>query len=182
MTYRRTVLLASALLCLSAVLNPVQAERADRDKPVDIEADRLTVDDRNKVSIFEGNVVLTQGTLVIRGDKLVVTQDASGFQQGIATATGSRLASFRQRRDRSTEYVDGEAERIEYDSRSEKARLFERARVTSGGDKVTGDYIEYDAVTETYLAKIAPGSTQGTAPGRVRAVIQPKSDTAPAKP
>lgn len=179
MMHRHKALLASTLLCLCGMFSPVWAERADRDKPVDIEADRLTVDDRNKVSIFEGNVVLTQGTLVIRGDKLVVTQDAAGFQQGVATATGSRLASFRQRRDRSTEYVDGEAARIEYDSRSEKARLFERARVSSGGDKVTGDYIEYDAVTETYLAKVAPGSAQGTAAGRVRAVIQPKPDNAP---
>jgi lipopolysaccharide export system protein LptA len=161
---------------LAGAAQPALAEKADRDQPVNIEADRLTVDDRNKVHIFEGGVILTQGTLVIRGDKLVVTQDAAGFQNGVATAAGKGLATFRQRRDGSTEYVEGEAERIEYDSRSEKAKLFNRAKVTSGGDQVTGHYIEYDAITENYLATNAPGSKPGAAPSRVRAVIQPKSD------
>ena len=170
-------LFAGALFVLASLSTPVLAERADRDQPVNIEADRLTVDDRNKVHVFEGSVILTQGTLTIRGDKLVVTQDAAGFQNGVATASGNRLATFRQRRDGTTDqYVEGEAERIEYDSRSEKARLFNRARVTSGGDQVSGHYIEYDALTENYLVTNAPGSQPGTTPSRVRAVIQPKSD------
>ena len=97
----------------------------------------------------------------------------------VATAAGKGLATFRQRRDGSTEYVEGEAERIEYDSRTEKARLFNRAKVSSGGDQVSGHYIEYDAITENYLATNAPGSRQGAPAGRVRAVIQPKSDGQP---
>lgn len=172
----KRLFLAAAASLLAAAGTPALAEKADRDQPVNIEADRLTVDDRNKVHIFEGNVILTQGSLTIRGDKLVVTQDAAGFQNGVATAAGKGLATFRQRRDGSAEYVEGEAERIEYDSRSEKARLFNRARVSSGGDQVSGHYIEYDAITENYLATNAPGSRQGTPAGRVRAVIQPKSD------
>ncbi len=174
-TCRLPVLLV-ALVTL-AVLSPhAQAERADRDQPVNIEADRVTVDDRNKVHIFEGAVVLTQGTLAIKGDKLVVTQGADGFQHGVATASGNRLASFRQKREGSNEYITGEAERIEYDSRAEKARLFNRAHVKSGGDEVRGHYIEYDAVSENYLVTNAPGSPAATGDGRVRAVIQPKSD------
>ncbi|MCV2218281.1 MULTISPECIES: lipopolysaccharide transport periplasmic protein LptA [unclassified Thauera] len=166
-------------LALSAIARPALAESADRQQPVNIEADRMTVDDRNKVHVFEGNVVLTQGSLLIKGDKLVVTQDAAGFQNGVATAEGSKLATFRQKREGTNEYVDGEAERIEYDSRNEKARLFNRARVTSGGDEVRGAYIEYDAITENYLAKNAPGG-KPSGDGRVRAVIQPKSDNKPA--
>lgn len=176
----KRILLATAAVLVAALTPPALAEKADRDQPVNIEADRLTVDDRNKVHIFEGRVVLTQGTLTIRGDKLVVTQDAAGFQNGVATAAGKGLATFRQRRDGTTEYVEGEAERIEYDSRSEKARLFNRAKVTSGGDQVSGHYIEYDAITEDYLATNAPGSSQGAPAGRVRAVIQPKSEGQPA--
>ncbi len=60
------------------------AERADREKPISLEANRISVDDVKKVQIYEGNVVLSQGTLVIRSDKLVVTQDADGFQKGVA--------------------------------------------------------------------------------------------------
>lgn len=166
-------------LALTLVSSPALAERADRNKPVDIEADRMSVDDRNKVHVFEGSVVLTQGSLVIHSDKLVVSQDAAGFQSGVATGTGTRLASFRQKREGGGQ-VEGEAERIEYDSRNEQARLFRRARVASNGDEVRGNYIEYDALTENYLAAQAPGDTPAApGSGRVRAVIQPKGDNRP---
>ncbi|MDI3490154.1 MAG: lipopolysaccharide export system protein LptA, partial [Thauera sp.] len=84
--------LAIALATLFGMSQHAFAERADRDQPVNIEADNMTVDDRNKVHVFEGSVVLTQGSLVIKGDKLVVTQDAAGFQNGVATASGGKLA------------------------------------------------------------------------------------------
>ena len=177
--------LAALALAIGAQPSAALAERGDRDKPVNIEANRMTVDDRAKIHVFEGDVVLTQGTLVIKGDKLVVTQGADGFQTGVATATGDRLASFRQKREGSAEFVDGEAERIEYDSRNERAKLFNRARVTSGGDVVRGHYIEYDALTENYLVTNQPGSSPGDVPEdrRVRAVIQPKSSPSdPANP
>ena len=170
-----------SLLALAIVCTPALAERADRGQPVNIEANRVTVDDRNKVHIFEGDVVLTQGTLMTKGDKLVVTQGADGFQNGVATAAGGQLASFRQKREGSTEYVNGEAERIEYDSRAERAKLFQRAYVRSGGDEVRGAYIEYDAVSENYLVTNAPGTnTNAASTGRVRATIQPKGDNKPA--
>lgn len=171
----RALILSLALLC--AGIGPALSQNVDREQPVNIEADRVTVDDRNKVHTFEGNVVLTQGSLVIKGDKLVVTQGADGFQTGIATANGDRLATFKQKRSGTDEIVDGEAERIEYSSRTERAKLFNRARVTSGGDEVRGHYIEYDALTENYLVNSQPGTRNGD--NRVRVVIQPKSAPAP---
>lgn len=179
---KRTLLITSLALALSLTAAVARAERADRDKPVNIEADRVTVDDRNKVHIFEGSVVLTQGTLVIKGDKLVVTQGADGFQTGVATGSAKRLASFRQKREGSDTYIDGEAERIEYDSRNERARLFNQARVNSGGDEVRGHYIEYDALSENYLVTNQPGAApqKASSDGRVRAVIQPRSSGADA--
>ncbi|MBI1905811.1 MAG: lipopolysaccharide transport periplasmic protein LptA [Rhodocyclales bacterium] len=176
-------LLPSALL--SAVLTiaapTALAERADREQPVNIEADRVTVDERNKVHTFQGNVVLTQGTLVIRGTKLVVTQGADGFQTGVASGDASKLASFRQKREGRDDYVEGEGERIEYDSRTERAKLLNHARVSSGGDEVRGDYIEYDALTENYAASSLPTHDgQPAGDGRVRAVIQPKGNAAAA--
>lgn len=155
----------------------VYAERADRDKPVKLEADRVTVDDIKRLHVFEGNVVLTQGTLVIRTAKLVVTQDAEGFQKGVASGGEGGLARFRQKREGVEEYVDGEGERIEYDARTEKAEFFTRAYVKSGIDEVRGHFISYDGLTEKYFVTAAPaatGSPAGTA-GRVTAVIQPKN-------
>src|ERR1700680_4935710 len=102
-----------ALLTLN-MAPAAHAERADRDKPVNLEADRVTVDDAKQVATFEGNVVLTQGTLTIRGDRMVVQQDADGFKHGVAYGN---LASFRQKREGYDEYIEGYAERIEYDSK-----------------------------------------------------------------
>jgi lipopolysaccharide export system protein LptA len=153
------------------------AERADRDKPVNLEADRVTVDDANKVHIYQGNVQLVQGTLVIRTEKLVVTQDAEGFQKGIAYGGADGLARFRQKREGVDEFVEGEAERIEHDDKAEKTQLFSRAYVKSGQDQVRGQYIVYDGMTEHYLATSGPDGTNAAAtgkPDRVRAVIQPK--------
>lgn len=163
-------LLGSTLL----IAVPAHAERADRDKPVNLEAARVTVDDIKRVHVFEGNVVLTQGTLTIRSAKLVVTQDAEGFQKGVATGGEGGLARFRQKREGKDEYVQGEAERIEYDSRTEKAEFFVRAVVRSGSDEVRGNYVLYDGLTEQYLVTATPGAKPGSEESRVRAVIQPK--------
>lgn len=169
------------MVCLVTILltaQPALAERADRDKPVNLEADRITVDDVKKVHIFEGNVQLIQGSLIIRTEKLVVTQDAEGFQKGLASGGEGGLARFRQKREGKNEYVEGEAERIEHDGKAEKTEFFLRAHVKSGQDEVRGQYISYDGKTENYLVSSGPaGTIAPTVPGkdsRVRAVIQPK--------
>ena len=148
------------------------AERADRDRPVHLEADRATVQDANKLATFTGNVVLTQGTLVIRADKMTVKEDANGFQH--ATAFGN-LATFRQKRDGRDEYVEGWSERMEYDGKADKVQLFKKARLRRGQDEVHGDYISYDAVNEFFQVNgSGETSPQTHSEGRVRAVIQPK--------
>lgn len=170
----------SLLLCLAlaagALAAPARAERADRDKPVNLEADRVTIDDRNKIHTFEGHVTLTQGTLVIRAARLVVTQDVEGFQKAVAHAPPGGLAYLRQKREGKDEFIEGEAERIEYDGRTEQAQFFNRAYVKSGQDVVRGQYIRYDALSDNYLATSGPNATVASTPGgRVRMMIQPKA-------
>ena len=155
----------------------VLAERADRDKPVYLESDRATVENtgrsngRDRISVFTGNVVFTQGTLVIRSDKMVVKEDANGFRN--VTAYGN-LVSFRQKRDGMNEYIEGWSERMKYDSKADKVELFKQARLKRGLDEVHGDYISYEATTEFFQVnkgvktEIKPNS-------RVRAIIRPKN-------
>ena len=141
------------------------------------------MDDINKVQIFEGNVVLTQGTMQIRTGKLVVTQDADGFQKSVATGGPNGLARFRQKRDGKDDYIEGEGERVVHDARSEKTEFFARAWIRNGQDEVKGHYISYDALSEKYLVTNNSGATKsatGETQARVRAIIQPKSKTAPA--
>jgi lipopolysaccharide export system protein LptA len=177
----RSIRLAAAVL-LSLLFLPAQAEKSDREKPINIEADRFSMDDVKKVQVFDGNVVLTQGTTLLRASKLVVTQDADGFQTGVATGGPNGLARFRQKRDGKDEYIEGEAERIVHNARDEKTEFFVRAWIKSGQDEVRGHYISYEAPTEKYLVTNSSGDTKtddGSAQDRVRAVIQPKGRAAP---
>ena len=168
--------LLAATLCLVSVC--AFAEKADRDKPTQVEANRMSADDARRLNVFEGDVVVSKGTMRLNADRLVVRQDAEGFQS--ATATG-RPARFRQRQDpkpgeKEGIWVVGEALRIELDDREQKIELFERARVNRGGDEVAGDYILVDQRSEFYQVS----SGKGAAKGRVKAVIQPKPSGAEA--
>ena len=175
---------AFAALLLTAIALPAQAEKADREKPMNIEADRMSMDDIKKIQVFEGNVIVTQGTMQILTNKLVVTQDADGFQKGVATGGAGGLARFKQKRDGVDEYMEGEAERVEHDTREEKTEFFIRGWVKNGQDEVKGPYISYDALTEKYLVTNGSGGQKtatGAAQARVRAIIQPKGKNAPAE-
>jgi len=163
---RRTCL--PLLLALAAAA--ANAEQSDSTKPTQIEANRMHADDARRMNIFEGNVVVTRGTLNIRADRIVVRQDADGFQY--ATATGAPVR-FRQRQDPKppeTEgvWLEGEAKRIELNEKTGKIELFESARVNRGGDEVTGNYILVDQRSDFFTV------TPGKGEGRVRATLQPK--------
>jgi len=169
-----------ALACcvLTALAAPAFAEKADREKPINLEADRVTIDDAKQTAHFEGNVLLTQGTLQIRGERMEVRQDQEGFKYGV---TWGNLAYFRQKRDGYDEYIEGWAERIEYDGRAETMQMFNRAQMKRSQDEVRGNYISYDARTEFFQVTGGGDKSAGAGkPGaRVRAVLQPKSKEKP---
>lgn len=163
------VFCALTFISLSAI-----AEKADRDKPIEIEADTVTSNDAKKVSVYTGNVIVTKGTLVIKGDKIVMREDEMGFQHG---SSYGNPTTFKQKRDGKDEYMEGSAMRIEYDGRMDKVQLFTKAWVKRGQDIVHGDYIMYDANAE-YSEVIGGGpksATPATPNGRVKAIIQPKN-------
>jgi lipopolysaccharide export system protein LptA len=171
-------LIRLSVFCISfcASLNAF-AEAADRDKPIELEADTVTVNDAKKISTYSGTVVLTQGTLVIRADKLIVHEDAEGFQHSTSTGNPS---TFKQKREGKNEYMEGSAQRIEYDGRMDKVQLYTRAWVKRGEDIIRGDYISYDANAE--YAEVLGGvkSESNAGSGRVKAIIQPKNRPAAA--
>ena len=186
------LLAALALLC--ATLLPgvaAHAERADRDKPVNIEADNMTYDDLKQVNVFTGHVVLTKGTILIKSDRAVVTQDPQGYQFAVATMDSGNLAYFRQKRDGLDEYIEGNADKLEYDGKRDYTTLTGRAVVrrlqglSKVVDSVTGNVITYDGQKDFYTASSNSGSSSGG--GRVRAMLAPAvnngaSAAAPAAP
>jgi len=161
-----------AALCAALLTSPAHAEKADRDKPVNLEANMVTLDDIKKVSVYQGNVILSQGTLMLRADHMQVTQNATGLDR--ISATG-RPVAFRQKVDGRDEFIEGYADRIEYDSVNSQLELIGQARLRRGTDELRGAQISYNANTEFYKVVGQPGAQ--TPSGRVRAVIRPKPRT-----
>lgn len=171
-------------LCLGLPWAPVaQAERADRTRPIHVEADSVKVDDAAGLAVYQGSVVLTQGTLMITADRIEVRQDAAGGVTGHATG---RPVYFRQRLENSTEFTEGWASRLEYDGPGNKLHLLGKARLKRGMDEFHGEQITYHSATAFIQAR-GEAAAAGRPSGRVRAVIRPRGqpeapDAAPAQP
>ncbi|QDL53028.1 lipopolysaccharide transport periplasmic protein LptA [Rhodoferax aquaticus] len=170
-------------LAIALVTSPVFAEKADRDKPMNIEADALRYDDLKQVSIFTGRVVLTKGTIQIRGHQVEVRQDPDGYQFGRVIAAPDALAFFRQKREGLEEFIEGEGETIDYDGKADtvkftKKAVLRRLRGAVLADEITGGVIVYENLTDMFTvdgnhSKGVAGAPTG---GRVRAMLTPKPD------
>ncbi len=161
-----------AMLCAILLATSAHAEQADRNKPVNLEADTVTLDDIKKISVYQGNVVMSQGTLMLRADRVQVTQNTDGLDK--VSATGHPVA-FRQKTDSGDEFIEGFADRIEYDGVTGQLELIGQARLRRGGDELHGAQISYNANTGFY--KVVGQPNAQTPGGRVRAVIRPKPRT-----
>lgn len=138
-----------------------------------LDADQVVIDDAKQISTFTGNVQLIQGTMLIRGDKIVITQDKEGNKH--ATTTG-HTASFRQKREGLDEYVESYALRIEYDTKAETVDFYEQAQMKRELDDVRGEHITYSTKTEIFQVNSGVSSNINVPPKRVHAVLQPKKD------
>lgn len=174
------VLMVVAALALTAAW-PAAAEKADRDKPMNAEADALRYDDLKQSSVFTGNVVITKGTTILRGARVDVSQDPQGYQQAVAVAAPGKLAYYRKKRDGVDEFIEAEAERIEYDSRADVVRFITRAVVRrfAGStllDETTGSTIHYDNSSDVFTVDGGAQNRNAANPtGRVRAMLSPRS-------
>jgi lipopolysaccharide export system protein LptA len=170
-------------LALAAASGLATAEKADRNKPMNVEADAGRYDDAKQVGVFSGNVVVTKGTIQLRAGQIELRQTPEGYQSGVASAAPGRLASFRQKREGVDETIEGQADRIEYDSRSDTVRfvghaVVRRYRDGKVADETTGSLISYDNTAEVFsVAGGNAASSPGNPGGRVRAVLTPR-DTA----
>lgn len=177
-----SLVLASAFLAA-----PVRAEKADRNQAMVVEADKPgTVDLQRQIVVFNGNVSITQGTMVIRAERVELREMPDGYRAATALGGAGKQASYRQKRDNVNEYVEGVADRIEFDGRADTLRfvgngVVRRLRGSTVADEITGSLITWDNTAELF-------SVQGGAPtaanpgGRVRAVLSPRAEPAASAP
>ena len=177
--------LLAASLALAAVLAaaPTSAEKTDRSKPMVIEAEQPgSVDLQRQVVTFNGNVVISQGTMQLRAERVELRERPDGYREAKAFGSAEHPATFRQKRDGVDETIEGSAERIEFDARTDTLRLVGNAAVRRlrGGvvaDEITGALITWDNTNE--LFKVAGGAASPSNPGgRVRAVFAPREESA----
>ena len=168
------------LLLLCVVTAPLHAEKADRSKPMTLESDQpCTVNLQKQTSVCSGNVVISQGTLLIRADRLELRETPDGYQVAQANGTAAKPATYRQKRDGVDEIVEGLAQRIDYDSRAGTLRFDGAAQVrrlqgAAVADEISGGLIVWDSVAETFNVR-GGAATAANPGGRVRAVIAPRA-------
>jgi lipopolysaccharide export system protein LptA len=175
----RTIRCASLMVLLSAAATHASiahAEKADRDKPINYQADSGDVNVQSKVGTLTGNVILTQGTLVIHADKIVFRQNPDN---SVSASVWGNPLTFREKRDGVDEYYDGVAQHAEYDGQKRFLELFDRAMLRKGTDEIRSNYISYNAETEFFKAEGRPdtrpaGTGEQPLGSRVRGVFQPQ--------
>ena len=172
------------LLLGIAAASSAQAEKADASKPTNIEANQMAYDDVKQINTFIGDVVLVRGTLTLKADRMVVTQDPAGYQYATLYAKRGEKATFRQKRDGGPNlWIDGEAaDRIEYDTKAEVAKFYVNARVRlldgpKPTDEVEGDFISYDSKQEFYTVNNTANGPSKAGGGRIKATIQPRNES-----
>jgi lipopolysaccharide export system protein LptA len=175
----RTAALLALGMCLPML--PAWAEKADRDKPMQIEADTMRHDEGKKLTQFTGSVVAVKGTLVLRAARMEVQQDEQGKQVAKLWAAPNERVFFHQKREGLQEFTEGEAENITYDNQTDVVTLTQRAEVrllrgTQVADQLQGQLIVFNNSTEVMTVDGQVKGAQGSSPNqRVRAVLTPRS-------
>ena len=174
------VRVGAALAISLGLALPAQAERGDRLQKINIAADQSgQIDLQNQVVTYTGNVVIGRGTMVIRAARVEVRQLPSGYYTAVAFGAANKPATFRQKRDGVDEYIEGEAERLEYDGRADLVKFITNAQVrrlrgATPADEIAGNLITYDATTEKMTVSGGAKSTPANPGGRVTATLSPR--------
>lgn len=171
------------LLCLLAILSTSAATlETDAEQAIEIEADRMTLNEQTGISTYSGNVSLSQGSLKITAQQLVIHTENGALQQMKISGEPGKPAVFRQLTPAGDEAL-GQALNIDYHAQQSRLILTGQAEMRQGGNHIKSERIDYNTETNSLLAGQAASKTgtaeKPAADERVKIVINPK--TQPAK-
>ena len=163
----------SSLAIVALALAPsAAAEKGDREKPIRYSANSLDGNEAEQTVLLAGKVEVTQGTIVLRADRVVLKQQPDGSYN--VSATGKPV-TFRQKMDNSDEFVDAQAQRIEYVGSKDLVELYEQGWIKRGKDELRGNFLTYNSATGAFAGRGSwPPAAQQAGDGRISGVIQPK--------
>ncbi|MBQ0757622.1 MAG: lipopolysaccharide transport periplasmic protein LptA, partial [Amphritea sp.] len=156
--------LCAFLLCLPSL---VQALPEDAHQAIHITADSATRNDKTGITIYSGDVILTQGSMKITGQSLELRQTKKAVTSIIAKG---RLAQFQQRPAADKEITHAYGKVLDYNIRTKELEITGQAKVSQGTDSFSGNRIVYDMKKSTVNA-FGDNSSKGE---RVQMIIQPK--------
>jgi lipopolysaccharide export system protein LptA len=172
------------LICIGALAlaGSALAEKADKQKPIQLDAESVMFDDVRQITVVQGPATMTKGTIVIRAARIEIREDQQGNQSSLATAKAGERVFFRQKREGLDEFMEGEAERIDYDGKQDVVKLMGKAvmrryRGAVLADESVGASIVFNNITETLSVNGAPAAGQATGQ-RVRMMLMPKTNPA----
>lgn len=143
------------------------ALESDRQQPIQIEANRVEIDEREGTSTYIGNVQVQQGTLQLTAGRVVVHRGQEGLQRIVAFGDP---AAFRQQPEGADYLIRGQARELRYDAGGGTVELTGEAHIWQGRDEFSGARVVYELERERVRAE------GGSGDGRVRAIIHPQQD------
>ncbi|MEX2524519.1 MAG: lipopolysaccharide transport periplasmic protein LptA [Gammaproteobacteria bacterium] len=178
----------ACLLVLAGLSQAAAGLSSDKDQPIEVEADTAELDDLKNRSIYTGNVIVTQGSIRMTGDKMTVYHTEDDELDTLIME--GKPATYRQLPDDSDVYDEAEALTIEYYELQNLVILIEEAKVRQESMTMTGDRIDYDTeLSQVKAQSKARATTDTDAPeesGRVKVILKKQKaeeqDEAPAKP
>ena len=132
------------------------AEKADQDKPVILEAEKVSVNDVKQAYDLNGQILLIKGSIIVTGEDGHIAVDPQGYEFVDVIGTPEAVASFRQRREGiADEFMQGRGAQVTYDAKTEFLTLtgdasLKRLLNMQMLDQLKGWKIEYDDVKQYY--------------------------------
>ena len=169
----RHAMVPALVIVVLAFAVPAEAEKGDREKPIRYSANSLDGNEADQTVLLSGKVEVTQGTIVLRADRVVLKQQPDGTYN--VSATG-RPVTFRQKMDNSDEYVDAQAQRVEYLGSKDLVELYDQGWIKRGKDELRGNFLTYNSATGAFAGRGSwPPAAQQSGDGRISGVIQPRA-------
>ncbi|MDY7540279.1 lipopolysaccharide transport periplasmic protein LptA [Undibacterium sp. RTI2.1] len=179
--HQASISFALIIASLSLTHSPAFAEKADSQKMTAITSDRSDRNGKTNVTTLTGDVIIIRGTLIVKAARAVMTETATSTSYVLFSAPGVQVF-FRQKRDGGADlWVEGVADRVEYDDKTEITKFISKADVKYlDGTVVTqeqkGEYLSYDSLNDLFVAENNSSGTTVPGSGRTTLFIAPKSD------